>query len=155
MQQVDWRRSGQPLVLTPHPAEMGRLARIATREVQADREGVARRYAAERGVVVVLKGAHTVVAAPDGRLHVDAHPGIVALASGGTGDVLAGLVGALLATGLDPFDAAVAGVTVHAEAGTWVQRERGRAGALASDLLDALPAAQERLRRALEARPAQ
>jgi NAD(P)H-hydrate epimerase len=121
-----------------------------TAAVQADRVGVATRYASEHGVVVVLKGAQTVVAAPDGRVHTDAHGGIVALASGGTGDVLAGLVGAFLAAGLDPFDAAVAGVTVHAEAGAAVQRERGRAGALASDLLDALPAAQERVRRAVE-----
>jgi hydroxyethylthiazole kinase-like uncharacterized protein yjeF len=147
---VDWGRSGQPIVVTPHPAEMGRLAGIDTAAVQADRLGVARRFARERGVVVVLKGAHTVVAAPDGRVWTDAHEGIVALAGGGTGDVLAGLLGAMLAGGLDPFAASVAAVTVHAEAGVAVQRERGRAGALASDLLDALPAAQERLRRAVE-----
>jgi hydroxyethylthiazole kinase-like uncharacterized protein yjeF len=147
---VFWPRTGVRIVVTPHPAEMARLARIETRQVQADREGVARRYASENGVVVALKGAGTVVAAPDGRLHVDDHPGVVALATGGTGDVLAGLVGAFLAAGLDGFDAAVAGVTVHAEAGAAVQRERGRAGALASDVLDALPAAQERLRRGLE-----
>lgn len=152
LERVDWGRSGQPVVLTPHPAEMGRLAGIDARDVQADREGVARRYAQEHGVVVVLKGAHTVVAAPDGRLHVDNHDGIVALASGGTGDVLAGLAGAFLAARLDPYDAAVAAVTVHAEAGATVQRERGRAGALAGDLLDALPAAQERVRRAVEGR---
>jgi hydroxyethylthiazole kinase-like uncharacterized protein yjeF len=153
LQRVDWRAARtQPVVLTPHPAEMGRLAGVDTRRVQADREGTARHYAAEHGVVVVLKGARTVVAAPDGRVHVDAHPGVVALASGGTGDVLAGLVGALLAAGLDAFDAAVAAVTVHAEAGASVQRERGRAGTLAGDVLDTLPAAQERLRRALEAR---
>ena len=147
---VEWSRVGKPVVLTPHPAEMGRLAGIPTHDVQADRVGVAQRYARQQGVVVVLKGAGTVVAAPDGRVHVDAHGGVVALASGGTGDVLAGLVGALLAGGLDAYDAAVAGVTVHAEAGVAVQRSRGRAGALASDLLDALPAAQERVRRALE-----
>jgi len=155
MRGVDWRLGGHPVVVTPHPAEMGRLAGVEAGAVQADREGTARRYAVEHGVAVVLKGAHTVVAAPDGRVHVDAHEGIVALASGGTGDVLAGLVGAFLAAGLDAFDAAVAAVTVHAEAGAWVQAERGRAGALAGDVLDALPAAQERLRRALEARPRQ
>jgi NAD(P)H-hydrate epimerase len=149
---VDWRAAGQPVVLTPHPAEMGRLARLDTAQVQADREAVAQRYARERGAVVVLKGAHTVVAAPDGRLHIDEHRGIVALASGGTGDVLAGLIGAFLGAGADAFDAAVAGVTVHAEAGAAVQAERGRAGALAGDLLDALPAAQERVRRAIERR---
>jgi NAD(P)H-hydrate epimerase len=147
---VEWRRSGQPLVLTPHPAEMGRLLGTSAREVQADREAIARRYAAEHGVVLVLKGARTVIAAPDGRLAVDGHR-VVALASGGTGDVLAGLIGAMLAGGLEPFDAAVAGVTVHAEAGAAVEATRGRAGALASDVLDALPAAQERLRRALAA----
>jgi hydroxyethylthiazole kinase-like uncharacterized protein yjeF len=149
---VDWRRSGQPIILTPHPAEMGRLTGTDAATVQAEREGVARRYAAEKNVVVVLKGAHTVVAAPDGRIHVDNHDGIVALASGGTGDVLAGLSGAFLAARLDAFDAAVAAVTVHAEAGAAVQRDRGRAGALASDVLDALPAAQERVRRAIERR---
>jgi NAD(P)H-hydrate epimerase len=149
---VDWRRSGQPIVVTPHPAEMARLAHLDTSQVQADRQGIATRYAQEHGVVVVLKGAHTVIAAAGGRIHTDNHSGIVALASGGTGDVLAGLTGALLAAGMDPFDAAVAGVTVHAEAGAAVQRERGRAGTLASDVLEALPAAQERVRRAVEQR---
>jgi NAD(P)H-hydrate epimerase len=151
-QNVDWRRSGQPIVVTPHPAEMGRLAHMDTKQVQADREGTARRYAADHGIVVVLKGAGTVVAAPDGRIHTDNHSGIVALATGGTGDVLAGLCGAFLAGHADPYDAAVAAVTVHAEAGAAVQRERGRAGSLAGDVLDAMPAAQERVRRAIERR---
>jgi NAD(P)H-hydrate epimerase len=146
---LDWRLCGQPVVITPHPAEMGRLAGLETAVVQADRQGLAARYAGENGVVVVLKGAGTVIAAPDGRVHVDAHH-VVALATGGTGDVLAGLIGGLLAQGMDPFDAAVAGVTVHAEAGLIVQARLGRAGGLASDLLDVLPLAQERLRVALE-----
>ena len=148
---VDWRRSGQPVVLTPHPAEMARLTGTSVRDVQAERIGVALRYAAENGVVVVLKGAETVIAGPGGRLAVDGHR-VVALATGGTGDVLAGLIGALLAGGLEPFDAALAGVVIHAEAGAAVEAERGRAGALAGDVLEALPAAQERLRRALDAR---
>jgi NAD(P)H-hydrate epimerase len=96
-------------------------------------------------------GAETVVAAPDGRLHVDRHR-TVALATGGTGDVLSGVCGAMLAAGLDPFDAAVAAVTVHAEAGCLVEAERGRAGGLAGDVVEMLPTAQERLRRALERR---
>jgi NAD(P)H-hydrate epimerase len=145
--------SRQPLVVTPHPAEMGRLAHMPTDAVQADRHGVAAAYAQHEGVVVVLKGSRTVVAAPDGRLHEDGHQ-VVALASGGTGDVLAGLLGSLLGTGLPPFEAAIAAVTIHAEAGEMVQAVRGRAGALASDVLDTLPAAQERLRRALERLPA-
>ena len=90
------------------------------------------------------------IAAPDGRVHTDTHR-VVALATGGTGDVLAGVVGSFIAQRLDPFDAAVAAVTVHAHAGLIVQARQGRAGALASDLLRALPRAQEQLRRALEA----
>jgi ADP-dependent NAD(P)H-hydrate dehydratase / NAD(P)H-hydrate epimerase len=146
----DWRSSGQINVVTPHPAEMGRLAGIATEAVQADRLGTAERYAREHGVVVVLKGAETVVAASGFATHVDRHR-IVALATGGTGDVLAGVIGSMLAQGLGPRDAAVAGVTIHAQAGLMVQVRRGRAGALASDVIDTLPAAQELLRAALEA----
>lgn len=147
---LDWRSAGQPVVLTPHPGEMARLLGTDVPSVQADRRGAARGYAIEHGVVVVLKGAETVVAGPDGRVHTDTHR-LVALATGGSGDVLSGLTGAMLSAGLPPFDAAVAAVSVHAEAGVAVQAERGRAGALAGDLLEQLPAAQERLRRALEA----
>lgn len=146
----DWRSTGQTIVVTPHPAEMGRLADMATEAVQADRLGTAERYAREHGVVVVLKGADTVVAASSYPTHVDRHR-IVALATGGTGDVLAGLIGSMLAQGLGPRDAAVAGVSIHAQAGLMVQARRGRAGALASDVIDTLPAAQELLRAALEA----
>ena len=149
----DWRSSPAPLVLTPHPAEMARLAGLSTAEVQTDRSGLAARFAAAHGVTLVLKGAETVVAAPDGRLHVDRHQ-TVALATGGTGDVLSGVCGAMLAAGLDAFDAAVAAVTIHAEAGCLVEAERGRAGAMAGDVVEMLPAAQERLRRALERREA-
>ncbi len=149
--EFDWHACPQPVVITPHPAEMARLAGIETAVVQSDRIGLARAYARERGVIVVLKGAETVVASPAGKVHVDTHR-VVALATGGTGDVLAGLIGSLLAQGLDAFDAAVAGVTIHAEAGLLVQAKRGRAGGLASDLLDALPAAQERIRQAMEQR---
>ena len=146
----DWKSSGQTNVITPHPAEMGRLAGTDTEAVQADRLGTAERYAREHGVVVALKGAETVVAASGSPTHVDRHR-VVALATGGTGDVLAGLIGSMLAQGLASRDAAVAGVTIHAQAGLMVQARRGRAGALASDVIDTLPAAQELLREALEA----
>ena len=145
-------RGGGPVVVTPHPAEMGRLAGIATDAVQADRTGTARGYAEREGAVVVLKGAATVVAAPDGRLFTHPVAGVVALASGGTGDVLAGLCGAMLAGGLESFDAAVAAVCIHLQAGLLVQAAKGRAGGLASDLLELLPVAQEGLRVALESR---
>jgi NAD(P)H-hydrate epimerase len=108
-------------------------------------------FATDNGVVVVLKGSDTVVAAPDGRVHVS-DVRVVALATGGSGDVLSGLLAAFLAQGLDVFDAAVAAVFVHAEAALGVQDVRGRAGGLPRDLLDELPAAQERTRRVLEER---
>jgi hydroxyethylthiazole kinase-like uncharacterized protein yjeF len=146
----DWKRCAQSVVITPHPAEMSRLLGTDTRTVQADRVATAERYANRTGIVVTLKGAETVIAASGHPTHVDRHH-IVALATGGTGDVLAGLIGAMLAQGLSPYDAAVAGVSVHAQAGVMVQARRGRAGALASDVVDALPAAQELLRQALEA----
>jgi hydroxyethylthiazole kinase-like uncharacterized protein yjeF len=147
--EFDWKLCEQTNVVTPHPAEMGRLAGIDTAAVQADRIAIAERYAEQHGVVVALKGAETVVAASGHPTHIDTHR-VVALATGGTGDVLAGLIGSMLAQGLAPREAAVAGVTIHAQAGLMVQARRGRAGALASDVIDTLPAAQELLRQALE-----
>ncbi|HET9050835.1 MAG TPA: NAD(P)H-hydrate dehydratase [Candidatus Dormibacteraeota bacterium] len=148
---LEWRRAGAPVVVTPHPAEMARLlgGGTAVADVARDRPAVAARYAVERGVVVVLKGAWTVVAAPDGRLWTSPYA-VPALATGGTGDVLGGVCGALLAAGIAGFEAAVTAVTVHAEAGAELEAARGRAGILASDLLEHLPVAQERLRRAWE-----
>ena len=146
----DLRLANQAVVVTPHPTEMARLAGTDTKAVQADRVGTAERYAQEHGVVVVLKGAETVVAASGHPTHIDTHH-VVALATGGTGDVLAGLIGSMLAQDLTAYEAAIAGVTVHAQSGLMVQARRGRAGALASDVIDTLPAAQELLRQALEA----
>jgi ADP-dependent NAD(P)H-hydrate dehydratase / NAD(P)H-hydrate epimerase len=148
---VDWRNCNQRLVLTPHPAEMGRLCSLATSAVQQRRRELATSFAHDSGAVVVLKGSDTVVAAPDGRVQIS-DVRVVALASGGSGDVLSGLLAALIAQGLEPFDAAVAAVFVHAEAALALQRRRGRAGVLPRDVIDELPAAQERVRRVLEHR---
>ncbi len=128
-------------ILTPHPGEMARLVG----DKLTDRWDVARRMAAEWNQVVVLKGAFTAVAAPDGRVALSpfANPG---LASGGTGDVLAGAVVGLLAQGLAPFDAAVAGVYLHGLAAEIVRTDVGDAGMIASDLLPALPEAIRLLR---------
>jgi ADP-dependent NAD(P)H-hydrate dehydratase / NAD(P)H-hydrate epimerase len=147
----DWRNAAQPVVLTPHPAEMGRLCGISTADVQARRREIAAELATTSGTVVVLKGSDTVVAGPDGRTHVS-DIRVVALATAGSGDVLSGLVAAFLAQGQDAFDAAVAAVFIHGEAALAVQARRGRAGALPRDLIDELPAAQERTRRVLESR---
>jgi ADP-dependent NAD(P)H-hydrate dehydratase / NAD(P)H-hydrate epimerase len=147
----DWRRCTRPVVLTPHPAEMGRLCELPTADVQSRRRELAVAFSARTGTVVVLKGSDTVVAAPDGRVHVS-NIRVVALATGGSGDVLSGLLAAMLAQGLDPFGAAVAAVFIHAEAALAVQARLGRAGALPRDLLEELPVAQERTRRVLEGR---
>jgi NAD(P)H-hydrate epimerase len=97
------------------------------------------------GAVVVLKGAGTVVAAPDGRVTIDPHQ-VPALATGGTGDVLSGVIGALIAQGSDPYTAAVTGVYVHAESGRRVSADLGDAGLLASDLLPEVPRVMNLLR---------
>ncbi len=131
-------RTNIPIVLTPHPGEMARLTGLSVSEIQADRLRVALRFAEQWGVVVLLKGAHTVIVSPDGRAQISpfANP---ALATAGTGDVLAGAIGGLIAQGLSPFDAASAAVYLHAEAGERLRREIGDAGLLAGDLLPMLP----------------
>ncbi|MFN2465833.1 MAG: NAD(P)H-hydrate dehydratase [Candidatus Dormibacteria bacterium] len=128
------------LVFTPHPMEMSRLTGLSVDEVQADREGVARRFAQEWGQVVVLKGSHSVIASPDGTVRVNPHSN-PALASAGTGDVLAGIIGGLLAQGLEPFEAAVTGVFLHGATGDEAAARMGDAGVLASDLLPLIPVA--------------
>jgi len=139
-----------PTVLTPHPGEMARLVGGDVPSVQRDRLGAARALARSSGAVVVLKGAHTIVAAPDGTAAISptGNPG---MASGGTGDVLAGVVGAFLAQGLAPFDAAALGVFVHGAAGDAVAARQGEVGLLARDILAELPSAIARLQAA--ARP--
>src|SRR5262249_54499648 len=120
--------------------------------VQADRPGAAHALARAAGVTVVLKGARTIVASPDGRAAISptGNPG---MASGGTGDVLAGVVGGLLAQGLEPFAAACLAVFAHGAAGDAVAARRGEIGLLAHDLLDELPATLARLQAAGRSAP--
>lgn len=132
------RRDAAATILTPHPGEMARLAGLTTAEVQRDRIGLARRFAAEHGVTLVLKGARTVIAAPDGRFFVNltGHPG---MATGGSGDVLTGLIAGLLAQGLDAVQAATLGVFIHGLAGERAAAKRFTpASLLAGDIIDAL-----------------
>ncbi|TMF10890.1 MAG: NAD(P)H-hydrate dehydratase [Chloroflexi bacterium] len=138
-------RLSQQIVLTPHPAEFARLSGLETSAVQQDRRGIASRFAKLWNKVVVLKGAGTVIAAPDGRVTLNpiATP---ALASGGTGDVLAGVIAGLMGQKLPPFEAAVTGVHLHSVAGLDLEASLGQAGVLASDLLPQLPRVMERLR---------
>ncbi len=127
-----------PAVLTPHPGEMSVLTGLDKREIQADRLGVAERFARAWGHVVVLKGAGTVIAAPDGRTAV-VPVATPALARAGTGDVLAGAIAGLLAQGLPPYEAALVGTWLHARAGLTAARRWGHtAPVLAGDVLAAL-----------------
>ena len=166
------RRPGNqtgPLILTPHPGEMATLTGWSTAAVQQDRVAVARQWAARWQAVVVLKGAFTAIAAPTNltnstnraapegsesgsvepagrvRLSPFANPG---LAAGGTGDLLTGIIGGLLAQGLTPFDAASCAVYLHGQAAAALTARQGNAGLLASDLAPLLPETIRRLRRA-------
>ncbi len=133
-----WQRLPPDAILTPHPGEMSRLSGLPVADVQSKRLAVARDSAVLWGKTVVLKGAGTIIAFPDGAAVINpaANPG---LASGGTGDVLAGAIAGLLAQGLPPRSAAIAGVFVHSQAGEAARRRMGQAGMLASDLLPLLP----------------
>jgi len=128
-----------PTILTPHPGEMARLTSATSAAVQQEREEVAESFAAEHGVVVVLKGHRTVVT--DGEstyVNLTGNPG---MASGGTGDVLSGIVGAFLAGKIDPFPAAALGSFVHGLAGDLAAKELGETALKAEDLLACLPQA--------------
>jgi NAD(P)H-hydrate epimerase len=129
-------------VLTPHAGELGRLLQLGSEEIERERLRHVRAAAERARAVVVLKGDDTLVAEPSGRVAVS--PGATpALATAGTGDVLTGVIAALLAAGLDPFTAAAAGVSLHAQAGREAARRQGAAeGVVASDVIAALPAAR-------------
>ena len=135
----NWHALLPPLtVLTPHAGEMSRLTGMSIAEVQSDRIGHALRFAHEWGHVVLLKGAYTVIASPDGRGAVLPFANS-AMATAGTGDVLAGCIVGLLAQGLSPFDAAVCGGYLHGQAGERWREQHGDSGMLAGDLLPLLP----------------
>ncbi|MDG4476213.1 NAD(P)H-hydrate dehydratase [Thiovibrio frasassiensis] len=129
-----------PRVLTPHPGEMSRLAGISTLEIQGKRREVAADFAKRHGVVLLLKGASTVIAAPDGRVAINStgNPG---MAAGGMGDVLTGLIGGLLAQGVPPWEAACLGAYVHGLAADRIVRAGRPFGFLASELAAEIPGA--------------
>jgi NAD(P)H-hydrate epimerase len=145
-QQAEWWHSIPPgCVLTPHPGEMGRLCGADTKAVQADRIGVARAAAARWQQCVLLKGAHTIIAEPDGRWWLLPIANS-SLATAGSGDVLCGAIAGLLAQGMEPWAAAVCGAWAHGEAGMAAAHQYGAAGVLAGDLLPELPRALQRAR---------
>ena len=127
------------VILTPHPGEMSTLTGLSKDLIQEDRQKIASQYAKTWGHVVVLKGAFTVIAAPDGRATVIpvASP---ALARAGTGDVLAGIIVGLRAQGLEAYEAAVAGAWIHAQAGLYASDDLGTTtSVMASDVLNSIP----------------
>ena len=136
------RRRPAPTVLTPHPGEFARLLHTSAAEVQGNRQELAVRFASEHNAVLVLKGHGTIVT--DGRgvyVNTTGNPG---MATGGTGDVLTGLIAALLGQGLAPFDAAQLGVYVHGLAGDLARDDLGEVSLTATDLLQYLPRALRR-----------
>lgn len=143
------RFASDQAALTPHPGEAARLLDCTVAEILADRPRAARRLARLSGAVVVLKGARTVTASPEGDLWVNP-TGNPLLASGGSGDVLAGVIGGLMAQGLDALEAACAGAFVHGLAADLARVEFGLRGMAAEELVDFLPAAFSALEGELE-----
>jgi hydroxyethylthiazole kinase-like uncharacterized protein yjeF len=142
-----WEKERGPMVLTPHPGEMATLTGLATADIQQDRVGVAREYAARWGVCLVLKGANTIISQPDGavRLAALANPG---MSTGGTGDVLSGVISGLMAQGLPAAVAASCGVYLHGQAGRDIVARQGEVGLAASDLLTQIPMTLQHLKQA-------
>jgi len=140
-----WQRLPDNAILTPHPGEMARLSGLSVEGIQSNRVVIARKFAVEWRKIIVLKGAYTVIAAPDGHSRVSpvANPG---LASAGTGDVLTGAIAGLVAQGLPLFDAAALGVHLHGKAGEMVKDIIGNTGMIATDLLPALPVSIKKLK---------
>ncbi len=136
-----------PVILTPHPGEMSRLTGMSIADIERDRVNVARRFADEYGVVLLLKGASTVIAGAgrrDAYINVTGNQG---MAKGGSGDMLSGIILALLAQGVYPFDAAVLGAYIHGAAGDAAARELSLTSMLASDCIAALPRVTRNLER--------
>jgi NAD(P)H-hydrate epimerase len=132
------KQANAPIILTPHPGEMARLAGCSVADVQADRIGVARHFSVTHRIYLILKGARTLVALPNGKVYVNptANPG---MASGGMGDVLTGIIGALVAQGYGPEDSCRLGVYLHGQAADNLKQSQGPQGFLASDVADEIP----------------
>lgn len=143
------RPRGPHTVITPHPGEMSRLLGSSTKDVQSDRIGAALECAGRSGCVVVLKGAGTVVAHPDGTFYINTtgNPG---MASGGTGDVLTGMIGALLARGCSPIKSAAASVFLHGAAGDMAAGKISEHSLTATDIVECLGPTLNQMRNGVE-----
>lgn len=126
------------IVITPHPGEMARLVGASVKEVQEDRLNVARTFSKEWGVITVLKGSRTVIASPEGEIYINTtgNPG---MSTGGSGDVLTGIIAGLIGQGLKPLDASIAGVYLHGVCGDNIAAKKGEHGLIAGDLVQEIP----------------
>ena len=140
------KKTKSKVVITPHPGEMSRLVGISTNEVQKDRKAIALKVAKEYNLTVVLKGYHSVVADPSGKVYINTtgNPG---MATGGTGDVLTGMIASFIGQGLSTFDAARLGVYLHGMAGDLAAKDIGEVSLVAGDILRYLPKAIKSKRR--------
>jgi hydroxyethylthiazole kinase-like uncharacterized protein yjeF len=134
------RKREHRMVITPHPGELARLMNKDVEEIQSNRTDMAKSVAEVTGAVVVLKGHRTVVASPEGKIYVN-ETGNSGMASGGTGDVLTGMIASFIGQGIDDYSAAVCAVYIHGIAGDVAAEEIGQFSMTASDILDFLPEA--------------
>lgn len=133
-----------PAIITPHPGEMARLLHSTPKTVNSNRENTAIDFAKKFGVVTVLKGAGTIIASPDGEVYIN-HTGNSGMATGGSGDVLSGIIGSLLAQGAAPINAAAAGVFLHGTIGDLAAEKLGKISMLPTDMIDMIPKAYLKL----------
>lgn len=133
-----------PAIITPHPGEMARLLHSTPKTVNLNRENTAIDFAKKFGVVTVLKGAGTIIASPDGEVYIN-HTGNSGMATGGSGDVLSGIIGSLLAQGAAPINAAAAGVFLHGTIGDLAAEKLGKISMLPTDMIDMIPTAYLKL----------
>ena len=133
-----------PAIITPHPGEMARLLHSTPKAVNSSRENTAIDFAKKFGVVTVLKGAGTIIASPDGEVYIN-HTGNSGMATGGSGDVLSGIIGSLLAQGASPINAAAAGVFLHGTIGDLAAEKLGKISMLPTDMIDMIPTAYLKL----------
>lgn len=133
-----------PAIITPHPGEMARLLHSTPKTVNSNRENTAIDFAKKFGVVTVLKGAGTIIASPDGEVYIN-HTGNSGMATGGSGDILSGIIGSLLAQGASPINAASAGVFLHGTIGDLAAEKLGKISMLPTDMIDMIPTAYLKL----------
>lgn len=133
-----------PKILTPHPGEMSRLTGLRKETIEKSREKVAKEFSRQFGCILVLKGHHTVITSPEGKIKIN-RSGNVGLATAGSGDVLTGMIASFLAQGIEPFLAAVWGVYLHGLAGDLASKQKTKVSLIATDIIDFIPTAVKKV----------